>query len=101
LETSFSGIPVCFFIDMDKPHCDDELQGEEGEEQARLGEGGARVERAHSKQQPSRRSRKTGVAAAAAVMLMLISVLLWPNNKQLPPPPPPNPERWKTLGNRV
>jgi len=60
---------------MDKPHCDDELQGEEGEEQARLGEGGARVERVHSKQQPNRRCRKTGVAVAAAVMLMLISAL--------------------------
>ncbi len=60
---------------MDKPHYDDELQGEEGEEQARLGEGGARVERAHSKQQPNRRSRETGVGASAALMLMLISAL--------------------------
>ncbi len=97
LETSFSGIRVCFFIDMDKPHCEDELQGEEGEEQARLGEGGARVERAHSKQQPNRRCRKIGVAAAAAVTVMLISALLWPNKKLLPPTPspPPSPEEVK------
>jgi hypothetical protein len=71
LETSFSGIRVCFFIDMDKPHCDDELQGEEGEEQARLGKSGARVEQGWNERIPS--SSQTVVAGKQAWLQQLQS----------------------------